>query len=60
MYLQQDGGFGVNQTFLRFAASLELIKFLFDYHGFVPFLGVRAPFDHFEFNFIQFVYYLGR
>ena len=100
---------------------IEFIKFLFDYQGFVPFLGIGAeynhlfyqeksgtpieaseskfglpivfewyirpvvsakwllrtnlrynpltyletggnqvPFEHFEFNFIQFVYYLGR
>ncbi len=118
---QQQGGFEVEQTFRRHAVSLEFIKFLFDYNGFVPFLGIgaeynhllyreksnapmessaskfglpivfgwdirpvvstkwllrtnlrynpltylesqgnRVPFEHFEFNFIQFVYYFNR
>ena len=120
-YQVEEAGFGVQQTFIRFAASLEFIKFLFDFNGFVPFLGIgaefnylqyqedspspinlaspsfglpivfgwdirpfrevnwllrtnlrynpllhlsstdiRVPFDYLEFNFIQFVYYLGR
>ena len=118
---QSQEGFGFEQTFRRHAVSLEFIKFMFDYQGFVPFLGLgveynhlsyqeksnisfelsaskfglpivfgwdirpmisvkwllrttlrynpllnltsteyRIPFDHFEFNFIQFVYYFGR
>ena len=118
---QTQDGFGLEQTFTRHALSLEFIKFLLDYQGFVPFIGLgvefnrlsyqesgnaalrvsnsrfglpivfgwdirpvisaswllrttlrynplphlraegnRVPFEHFEFNFIQFVYYLNR
>ena len=50
MYLQKDAGFGVEQTFIRFAASLEFIKFLFDYNGFVPFVGIGAEFNYLSYQ----------
>ena len=119
---QRQEGFGSEQLFTRHAVGFEFIKFLFDYHGFVPFVGTgveynylsyretslqdnidinenklgipivlgwdirpyrsiswilrttlrynplleietarrKVPFDHFEFNFIQFVFYPNR
>jgi hypothetical protein len=34
--------YGVTQTLDRMALQLEAYKFLFDYHGFVPFVGIAA------------------
>lgn len=39
---QVRSAFGYDQRLFRHSLSLEAYKFLFDYHGFAPFLGVGA------------------
>lgn len=41
----QQTAFDFSQTITRRSSTLEVYKFLFDYHGFVPFIGVNWSFE---------------
>jgi outer membrane protein W len=45
-----DYGFGINQKHDRTAYTLEAYKFLFDYKGFVPFLGIGINKENLKFT----------
>lgn len=42
--------YGTTQIFKREAATFEINKFLFDYHGFVPFLGINMSYENLRVN----------
>lgn len=42
---QERSAFGLEQTVRRNSITLEVYKFLFDYHGFAPFIGVGLMHD---------------
>lgn len=44
-YTGKDSGYGVEQEFTRSAVAFEVYKFLFDYNGFVPFIGPHINYD---------------
>lgn len=44
-FVQRQNAFGVEQEGRRTAAGIEAIKFLGDYHGFVPFVGPVLGFE---------------
>ena len=41
--------YGAAQTITRKALTFEAYKFLFDYHGFVPFLGIAGSYENLHF-----------
>ena len=45
-YKSQVTAYNYRQTVKRKALTLEACKFLFDYHGFVPFLGVNLSYEN--------------
>ncbi len=42
--------FGFEQKFSRMSLGLEIYKFLFDYHGFVPYLGIIPSYERHIFS----------
>jgi hypothetical protein len=44
-YTGKDSGYGIEQEFTRSAIAFEVYKFLFDYYGFVPFVGPHINYD---------------
>ncbi len=43
---QERNGFTFNQKLIRNSAGIEAYKFLFDYHGFAPFIGAGVMYDN--------------
>ena len=46
-------GFNFQQKYLRRTVGVELYKFLFDYHGFVPYLGVIPSYETHTFQNLE-------
>ncbi|MEM8486742.1 MAG: hypothetical protein AAF564_14415 [Bacteroidota bacterium] len=42
----ENKGFGAKQTVQKYALALEFNKFLVDYTGFAPYLGINVSYDH--------------
>lgn len=47
---QIQDGYGLTQQWQRHAWSLEAVKFLADYHGFVPFLGAGVQYNRLRYR----------
>jgi len=48
--LSQIDAFGLKQRLRRSAATLEVFKFIGDYHGFVPFIGPNVGYEYLSFK----------
>ncbi|MEM1326827.1 MAG: hypothetical protein AAGI23_12780 [Bacteroidota bacterium] len=48
--MYQTSSFEFEQAYNRLSLGLELYKFLFDYHGFVPFIGVVPSYERHTFT----------
>lgn len=49
-YKAKTGAYGVDQEAKRMSLGLEVTKFLFDYHGFAPFLGPILSWENLNFK----------
>ncbi|KAB1065682.1 hypothetical protein [Salibacter halophilus] len=49
-YESQTGSYGVDQNVSRNSLGLEVTKFLFDYHGFDPFIGPVVSYENLSFT----------
>ena len=43
-------GFGTRQSIKKTSLALELNKFLLDYSGFAPYIGINVAYDHFDYE----------
>jgi hypothetical protein len=49
-YGTETSAYGADQTLRRKSLGLEVTKFLFDYHGFVPFVGPLVSWENLSFE----------
>ena len=49
-FYSSDEGYGRTHTYVRHSMSFDALKFIFDYHGFLPFLGAGVSLERLDYD----------